>query len=151
MDTRPASQADIECRKVRLRRRQYDAQEIVVYGRRPELETSRIAAEDIPLEIIYEDEDLLVVNKPAGLVVHPAPGNYSGTLVNALLGRGGAAAYGGIAGVRRPGRNSSASAAKSSPAFSRSTTVLASSSVSTRMCLTCTCSSVVGTRSPSTA
>ncbi len=41
--------------------------------------------ENIPLEIVYEDDDLLVVNKPIGLVVHPAPGNYSGTLVNALL------------------------------------------------------------------
>ncbi len=43
-----------------------------------------IIAEDIPLDIVYEDEDLLVVNKPAGLVVHPGHGNYSGTLVNAL-------------------------------------------------------------------
>ncbi|MFP3897258.1 MAG: RluA family pseudouridine synthase [Anaerolineales bacterium] len=42
-------------------------------------------AEDIPLEVVYEDDDLLVVNKPAGLVVHPAPGHPSGTLVNALL------------------------------------------------------------------
>jgi len=44
--------------------------------------------EDIPLTVVYEDEDLVVVNKPAGLVVHPAHGNPSGTLVNALLGRG---------------------------------------------------------------
>jgi 23S rRNA pseudouridine1911/1915/1917 synthase len=44
--------------------------------------------EDIPLVIVYEDEDLVVVDKPAGMVVHPAPGNWSGTLVNALLGRG---------------------------------------------------------------
>ena len=43
-----------------------------------------IIAEDIPLDIVYEDQDLLVVNKPAGLVVHPGHGNYSGTLVNAL-------------------------------------------------------------------
>ncbi len=41
--------------------------------------------EDIPLEILYEDKDIIVVNKPRGMVVHPAPGNYSGTLVNALL------------------------------------------------------------------
>ncbi len=41
--------------------------------------------EDIPLDIVYEDADMLVVNKPRGMVVHPAPGNYSGTLVNALL------------------------------------------------------------------
>ena len=59
-------------------------------------------AEDIPLDIVYEDCDLIVVNKPKGMVVHPAPGNYSGTLVNALLhhckGR-----LSGINGVLRPG------------------------------------------------
>ena len=42
-------------------------------------------AEDIPLDVIFEDEHLIIINKPAGLVVHPAPGNYTGTLVNALL------------------------------------------------------------------
>lgn len=47
-----------------------------------------IIAEDIPIAIAYEDEHLLVVDKPAGMVVHPAPGNWTGTLVNALLGRG---------------------------------------------------------------
>ncbi len=46
-----------------------------------------IAGEDIPLQVKFEDESLLVVDKPAGMVVHPAPGNWSGTLVNALLGR----------------------------------------------------------------
>ena len=50
---------------------------------RPRYE-NEIIAEDIPLDIVYEDEDLLVVNKPAGLVVHPGHGNYHGTLVNAL-------------------------------------------------------------------
>ena len=49
-----------------------------------------VMAEDIPLEVVYEDDDVLVVDKPAGMVVHPAPGNWSGTLVNALKGRGGA-------------------------------------------------------------
>ena len=44
-----------------------------------------LVAEDIPLDIVYEDEVLLVVNKPAGMVVHPGHGNYSGTLINALL------------------------------------------------------------------
>mgnify|MGYP000548400353 CR=1 FL=1 len=44
-----------------------------------------LVAEDIPLDIVYEDNDLLVVNKPAGMVVHPGHGNYSGTLINALL------------------------------------------------------------------
>ncbi len=59
-------------------------------------------AENIPLDIIYEDDDLLIVNKPKGMVVHPAPGNYEGTLVNALM-------YhcrnnlSGINGVLRPG------------------------------------------------
>jgi 23S rRNA pseudouridine1911/1915/1917 synthase len=55
----------------------------------------------IELPVVYEDADLLVVDKPAGLVVHPAPGHASGTLVNALLARGDA--VGGIAGVERPG------------------------------------------------
>ena len=49
-----------------------------------------LIAQDIPLAIAYEDEYLLVVDKPAGMVVHPAPGNWSGTLVNALLSRGAA-------------------------------------------------------------
>ncbi|MGE5098708.1 MAG: RluA family pseudouridine synthase [Deltaproteobacteria bacterium] len=47
-----------------------------------------VLGEDIPLKVVYEDDDLLVVDKPAGMVVHPAPGNWSGTLVNALKGRG---------------------------------------------------------------
>jgi 23S rRNA pseudouridine1911/1915/1917 synthase len=60
-----------------------------------------LAAEDIPVTIVYEDEHLLVVSKPAGLVVHPAPGHPSGTLVNALLARAGALPAGGSA--ERPG------------------------------------------------
>ncbi len=48
-----------------------------------------VGAEQIPLVVAYEDDDVLVVDKPAGMVVHPAPGNWSGTLVNALKGRGG--------------------------------------------------------------
>ena len=55
----------------------------------------------IPIEVVYEDDDLLIVNKQAGLVVHPAPGHWQGTLVNALMARGDH--YGGIAGVARPG------------------------------------------------
>lgn len=51
----------------------------------PEPQVQEVAAENIPLDIVYEDDSLLVVNKPQGMVVHPAPGNYSGTLVNALL------------------------------------------------------------------
>jgi 23S rRNA pseudouridine1911/1915/1917 synthase len=50
--------------------------------------TRRVAPEDIPLTVVYEDDALMVVDKPAGMVVHPAPGNWSGTLVNALRGRG---------------------------------------------------------------
>jgi len=57
----------------------------------------------LPLDVVYQDDDLLIVDKPAGQVVHPAPGHGSGTLVNALLGRGAALAPGGIAGVQRPG------------------------------------------------
>lgn len=58
-----------------------DVVEIVI----PDPEYAKITPEDIPLDIVYEDEHLLVVNKPKGMVVHPAPGNYSGTLVNALM------------------------------------------------------------------
>ena len=61
-----------------------------------------VVAENIPIEIIYEDSDLLVVNKPKGMVVHPAPGNYSGTLVNALMYHCGDS-LSGINGVARPG------------------------------------------------
>lgn len=51
----------------------------------PEPEVLSVEAEDIPIEIVYDDDDILVVNKPIGMVVHPAPGNYTGTLVNALM------------------------------------------------------------------
>jgi len=60
-------------------------------------------APDIPLSIVYEDDDLLIIDKPVGLVVHPAPGHADDTLVNALLAHGGGSAWGGIAGVQRPG------------------------------------------------
>lgn len=68
----------------------------------PELKELSVEAEEIPLDIRYEDEDLLVVNKPKGMVVHPAPGNYSGTLVNALLFHC-KGCLSGINGVIRPG------------------------------------------------
>jgi len=58
---------------------------------------------DIAIEVVYEDDDLLIVDKPSGLVVHPSAGHATDTLVNALLGRSGPEGYGGIAGVRRPG------------------------------------------------
>lgn len=59
-------------------------------------------AQAIPLEIVYEDDDLIVIDKPAGMVVHPAPGNPDGTLVNALIAHCGASLT-GIGGVLRPG------------------------------------------------
>jgi 23S rRNA pseudouridine1911/1915/1917 synthase len=65
-------------------------------------EELRAVPEDIPLDILYEDKDIIVINKPRGMVVHPAPGNPAGTLVNALLYhcRG---ELSGINGVIRPG------------------------------------------------
>ena len=68
----------------------------------PEPRECEIRPEDIPLDIVYEDGDLLVVNKPKGMVVHPAPGNYEGTLVNALLYHC-KGSLSGINGVIRPG------------------------------------------------
>jgi 23S rRNA pseudouridine1911/1915/1917 synthase len=67
----------------------------------PPPQPSAVEAEDIPVDVVYEDRDLLVVNKPAGLVVHPAPGHRTGTLVNALLHH--VDDLSGIGGVRRPG------------------------------------------------
>jgi len=60
-------------------------------------------APEIVLDVVYEDDDLLIIDKPAGLVVHPAPGHAGGTLVNALLAHGSGSTWGGIAGVQRPG------------------------------------------------
>lgn len=68
----------------------------------PEPQPMDAVPENIPLEIVYEDNDLLVVNKPKGMVVHPAHGNYTGTLVNALLYHCGDS-LSGINGVIRPG------------------------------------------------
>ncbi|MBL6614075.1 MAG: RluA family pseudouridine synthase [Reyranella sp.] len=68
----------------------------------PEPEPAEPKAQAIDLDILYEDSDLLVLNKPAGLVVHPAPGNPDNTLVNALLAHCGDS-LSGIGGVRRPG------------------------------------------------
>jgi 23S rRNA pseudouridine1911/1915/1917 synthase len=68
----------------------------------PEPEPAHNVAQDIPLQIVFEDEHLLVVDKPAGLVVHPAAGNLDGTLVNALLHHC-AGTLSGIGGVARPG------------------------------------------------
>ena len=68
----------------------------------PEPEECEAQPEDIPLDVVYEDDDIIVINKPQGMVVHPAPGNYSGTLVNALLFRC-RDSLSGIGGVMRPG------------------------------------------------
>ena len=73
-----------------------------IFVRIPEPELPDIVPENIPLDILYEDQDILIVNKPKGMVVHPAPGHYTGTLVNAVM-------YhckdnlSGINGVTRPG------------------------------------------------
>jgi 23S rRNA pseudouridine1911/1915/1917 synthase len=68
----------------------------------PEPEDPAPKGENIPLDILYEDEDVIVISKPAGLVVHPGPGNWTGTLVNALIHHCGDT-LSGIGGVRRPG------------------------------------------------
>lgn len=68
----------------------------------PELTSPDILPENIPLDILYEDEDILIINKPKGMVVHPAAGHYSGTLVNALMYYCGDS-LSGINGILRPG------------------------------------------------
>ncbi len=67
----------------------------------PAIQPLAIIAEDIPLDILYEDDELIILNKPAGLVVHPAPGHPDGTLVNAILAH--CPNLPGIGGVQRPG------------------------------------------------
>ncbi len=73
-----------------------------VTATQPQPVVYEVKAESIPLDIVYEDSDLLVVNKPKGMVVHPAAGHYEGTLVNALMAHCGAS-LSGINGVMRPG------------------------------------------------
>ena len=68
----------------------------------PEVQETALEAQEIPLDVCYEDADVIVVNKPKGLVVHPAPGHPDGTLVNALLAHCGDS-LSGIGGERRPG------------------------------------------------
>ena len=68
----------------------------------PEPSPATPEAEAIPLDVLFEDEDIIVIDKPAGLVVHPGAGNWTGTLVNALIHHCGAS-LSGIGGVRRPG------------------------------------------------
>ncbi len=69
---------------------------------RPKAQETHILPQSIPLSIVYEDDDLIVLNKPVGMVVHPAPGHYESTLVNALLAHCGDC-LSGIGGVKRPG------------------------------------------------
>ncbi|GAB5438175.1 RluA family pseudouridine synthase [Falsiruegeria mediterranea] len=78
------------------------AAEAVVVITVEEAEDSHIGPEDIPLDVVFEDDDLIVINKPSGMVVHPAPGSPSGTLVNALLHHCGDN-LSGVGGVKRPG------------------------------------------------
>ena len=68
----------------------------------PEVKELEILPQNIPLDIVYEDDDIIVVNKPKGMVVHPAAGHYEGTLVNALMYHCGES-LSGINGVMRPG------------------------------------------------
>ena len=75
--------------------------DVVQYVMGPPEASAAPVAENIPLEIVYEDTELVVANKPAGMVVHPAPGHHSGTLVHALLGRGGR--WSAAGGEARPG------------------------------------------------
>ena len=77
-----------------------ESDEIVIYH--PDLQPCEVMPQDIPLDIVYEDNDIIVVNKPKGMVVHPAAGNPDGTLVNALLYHCGDS-LSGIGGVARPG------------------------------------------------
>ncbi|WP_412558290.1 RluA family pseudouridine synthase [Thalassospira sp. MIT1370] len=85
-------------RKMSAKVKQDDVFELVI----PPAEPAEPIAENIKLDVLYEDDDLLVINKPAGMVVHPAAGNESGTLVNALLAHCGDS-LSGIGGVKRPG------------------------------------------------
>ena len=101
--TRNAAAALIEGGGVSALKKNYkvrsgDSIEVVL----PELREIDVEAQDIPLDIVYEDSDLLVINKARGMVVHPAAGNWNGTLVNALMHHCGDD-LSGINGVLRPG------------------------------------------------
>jgi 23S rRNA pseudouridine1911/1915/1917 synthase len=93
-----AATGEVRALKANYRVREGDLLRLAV----PEAVIPAIEAEAIALDILYEDESLLVVNKPKGMVVHPAPGHYSGTLVNALLHHC-QGSLSGINGVLRPG------------------------------------------------
>ena len=84
--------------KANTRLREKDVMDVEI----PEVKETEILPENIPLDILYEDEEVIVINKPQGMVVHPAPGHTSGTLVNALLFHCGDE-LSGINGEKRPG------------------------------------------------
>ena len=86
-----------KCRKSNFKLKLEDKIELFI----PDPIELNVKAEDIPLDILYEDSDVIVINKPQDMVVHPAPGNYTGTLVNALLNH--CTDLSGINGVLRPG------------------------------------------------
>lgn len=75
----------ITCKEYALTLKRMPAGECTVLVDRPEIQETELLAQNIPLDILYEDEHLVIVNKPQGLVVHPAPGHPDGTLVNAIL------------------------------------------------------------------
>ncbi len=105
--TRSAAQKLIEDGRVKVngeikQKRYICAENDVVEVDFPPLKEDKAIAQEIPLDIVFEDEHLLVVNKPKGMVVHPAAGNYDGTLVNALLAHC-KDGLSGINGVIRPG------------------------------------------------
>lgn len=94
-----AGEINCETQKLSLKKLPPENTEISVNI--PEAVDTEIKAENIPLDILFEDEHLLIVNKAAGMVVHPAPGNYTGTLVNAVLFH--CNDLTGIGGEKRPG------------------------------------------------
>ena len=96
-----AGQVTVEARTVRDPAAAVNSGDIISVTL-PEPEPAKPAGEAIPLDIVYEDDALIVLNKPAGLVVHPAAGHASGTLVNALIAHCGDS-LSGIGGVKRPG------------------------------------------------
>ena len=104
--TRSAAQRLVKAGRVALNGAPARASDHVARGDVVEFEPmpsrrGRAAAEHVPLQVVYADEDMVVIDKPAGMVVHPAPGHQEGTLVNALLGLGGTWSTSG--GEERPG------------------------------------------------
>ena len=100
---RLVSEGNLTCDEVTIVDNSFKVREGEIYQLTvPEAAEANPLPEDIPLDVVYEDEDLIVVNKPAGMTVHPAPGSPNHTLVNALLFHCGDS-LSGIGGVKRPG------------------------------------------------